>query len=252
LEFAAVGLRYRPGLPFAVRNLSFVIASGERVGIVGRTGAGKSTLISLCFRIAEPTEGKILLDGFDVSELGLEVLRSRLAVLPQTPLILSASVKENLDPFGEYSKYDIGAALARVGLAVALEDDASLLSVGEKQLLALARLVIRPRSQLRLLIFDEPTANIDEKTDRRVQSSIREAFAGCTTLTIAHRVNTVLDSDRILVLDQGEIAEFDTAAKLLSRQGIFASFMRASTMGDHVLAAADESQPAAAASAAAH
>ena len=109
-----------------------------------------------------------------------------------------------------------------------------MLSVGEKQLLALARLLVRPRAQLRLLIFDEPTANIDEETDRRVQALLREAFAGCTTLTIAHRVNTVRDSDRILVLDQGKIAEFDTVPQLLARQGIFASFMKASATAEGV------------------
>ncbi|KAJ3367238.1 hypothetical protein GGF31_007656 [Allomyces arbusculus] len=222
IEFDHYSTRYRPGLDLVLRNLSLSIQGGEKIGIVGRTGAGKSSATLALFRIIEAAEGAIKIDGVDISQLGLQDLRTRLTVLPQEPVIFEGTVRENLDPLGTKSDADMWAALAAAHLKPAIEElgdgldspiKAGSLSVGQSQLLCLARAILR---KTRVLALDEASASVDHRTDEYVQETIRTAFKECTVLTIAHRVATVMDYDRILVLDHGQVSEFDSPERLLA------------------------------------
>ncbi|KAJ3353671.1 hypothetical protein GGF32_002902 [Allomyces javanicus] len=222
IEFDHYSTRYRPGLDLVLRKLSLSIRGGEKIGIVGRTGAGKSSATLALFRIIEAAEGAIKIDGVDISHLGLQDLRTRLTVLPQEPVIFEGTVRENLDPLGTKSDADMWAALAAAHLKPAIEDlgdgldspiKAGSLSVGQSQLLCLARAILR---KTRVLALDEASASVDHRTDEYVQETIRTAFKECTVLTIAHRVATVMDYDRILVLDHGQVSEFDSPERLLA------------------------------------
>jgi ABC-type multidrug transport system fused ATPase/permease subunit len=241
LRFEDVRLRYRPGLPLAVDGVSFEVRPGEHVGVVGRTGAGKSSIVGLLFRVVEPTGGRIVLDGRDAGRLGLRTLRRAIAIVTQTPLLLPGTLRHNLDPFDRADEAELRSALLRVGLPPQkLAEGAGELSAGEKQLMALARLLLLDASGGRghgrslgvrgpkLVVLDEPTANIDALTDERVQRVIREAFEGVSTLTIAHRLESIIDSDRILVLDAGRVAGYDSAARLLAdSNGLFSAMVDA-------------------------
>ncbi|KAF1798871.1 P-loop containing nucleoside triphosphate hydrolase protein [Mucor lusitanicus] len=223
IEFRDYATRYRPGLDLALRDLSFTVAPKEKIGIIGRTGAGKSSLSLSLFRIVEAAKGSIFIDGVDISSLRLFDLRSRLTIIPQDPVLFAGSVRENLDPFGTHDDAELWQALQHSHLqehiagmdgklnAVVLEGGENF-SVGQRQLICLARALLRRTT---ILVLDEATAAIDVETDSIIQETIRRQFANCTILTIAHRINTVLDSDRILVLDKGSIAEFDSPKKLL-------------------------------------
>ncbi|KAJ9087834.1 hypothetical protein DSO57_1029153 [Entomophthora muscae] len=225
VEFQNYSTRYRPGLDLILKGLSIEINPGEKVGIVGRTGAGKSSLTLALFRIIEAAQGSILVDGIDISTLGLFDLRSRISIIPQDPVVFGGTVRDNLDPFGSLSDDQLWRALEHANLkdyVLGLEGklDASVahggenFSVGQRQLICLARALLRKSS---ILVLDEATAAIDFQTDNLIQATIREAFGHCTVFTIAHRTNTVMDGDKILVLDQGQVKEYDSPSSLLSQ-----------------------------------
>ncbi|CAO3692121.1 unnamed protein product [Rhizopus stolonifer] len=235
IEFKDYATRYRPGLDLALRNLSFAVQAKEKIGIVGRTGAGKSSLSLSLFRIVEAAQGSILIDGVDISSLRLFDLRSRLTIIPQDPVLFAGTVRDNLDPFGTSDDAQLWQALKQSHLhehissldnqlnAVVLEGGENF-SVGQRQLICLARALLRRTT---ILILDEATAAIDVETDAIIQETIRRQFAHCTILTIAHRINTVMDSDKILVLDKGNVAEFEAPNQLLeNKDSIFYSMAK--------------------------
>ncbi|KAM3623239.1 uncharacterized protein V6R79_008886 [Siganus canaliculatus] len=226
LEFRAVVLAYREGLPNALDGVSLVVRPGEKVGIVGRTGSGKSTLFLALFRMVELNQGQILLDGLDISTVGLAQLRSRLAIIPQDPFLFSGTIRENLDPCGRHPDQQLVAVLDQChlssvvsrmgGLDAEVGERGKSFSVGQRQLLCLARALL---TQAKLLCIDEATASVDQKTDKLLQQTIREKFQDQTVLTIAHRINTIMDSDRVLVMHAGKVVEFDTPATLCQTDG---------------------------------
>lgn len=237
LSFENVCLRYRPGLPLALNGLTFSASPGQRVGICGRTGAGKSTIAAALFRLCNIEGGKISLDGKDLSTLSLSDVRGRkngMCIIPQDPVLFSGSLRECLDPWGYSSDAEILEALKLVQVAeantrglIALEDfvdeGGRNYSVGERQLLCLARAVL---AKPKVLVLDEATASVDTETDAFIQQMIRERFQGTTLLTIAHRLNTIMDYDVVLVMDKGKVAEFDSPKKLLENDdGIFTSLV---------------------------
>lgn len=221
-------VKYRPELDPVLKGLSFTIKGREKVGVCGRTGCGKSTLMMAIYRIVEPTDGRVLIDGIDTSVIGLQDLRSRLALVPQDPIIFSGSVRSNLDPFDQIKDdQTIWKSLERAGMdrmVRALDkgldspiiEGGQNLSVGQRQLLCMARALLRGS---RIMIMDEATSNVDHQTDAIIQGTIREAFRDCTVLTIAHRLNTIIDSDKILVLEAGTLKEFDSPTELLKKTG---------------------------------
>ncbi|CAE7299000.1 ABCC2 [Symbiodinium necroappetens] len=219
VTFEAVSLVYRPGLPKAVDGISFELRPGEKVGVVGRSGAGKSTLMVLLLRLNEVTEGRILIDGVDISKIGLGKLRKAIAVVPQEPLLIEGTVQENLDPFAEHSSQKLAEVLEKVELEPSLlaqASSASTLSQGERQLLTLARTLLWPS---RVRVFDEPTSNIDAATDRLIQRFLRSPtmFGQSTQITVAHRLQTVVSCDRILVMSSGKVVESGPPRELLDR-----------------------------------
>uniref|UniRef100_A0A8D8XGU9 ABC-type glutathione-S-conjugate transporter n=2 Tax=Cacopsylla melanoneura TaxID=428564 RepID=A0A8D8XGU9_9HEMI len=226
VEFKDYKVRYREGLDLVLRGINFTVNGGEKVGIVGRTGAGKSSLTLALFRIIEPAEGTIIIDGVDIRTLGLHTLRSRLTIIPQDPVLFSGTLRLNLDPVGESSDEAIWKALELAhlktfvsNLPARLQHEVSEggenLSVGQRQLICLARALLR---KTKILILDEATAAVDLETDDLIQSTIRTEFSHCTVLTIAHRLNTILDSDRVLVLDKGLVVEFEAPGTLLKNK----------------------------------
>ncbi|KAF9956193.1 hypothetical protein BGZ72_002945 [Mortierella alpina] len=235
IEFQNYSTRYREGLDLVLKNVDISIRAGERVGIVGRTGAGKSSVTMALFRMIEATEGRIVIDGVDTSTLGLEELRSRLTIIPQDPFLFGGTIRANLDPFSQYQEADLWAALEAAslkqyvsslpeGLSTEVENGGENMSLGQRQLVNLARAMLNKNTKV--LCLDEATAAIDIETDNAVQRALRKSFTGCTVLTIAHRINTILDSDRILVLEHGRVAEFDKPAALLAdRSSIFYSLV---------------------------
>ncbi|XP_018392367.1 PREDICTED: multidrug resistance-associated protein 4-like isoform X1 [Cyphomyrmex costatus] len=219
IKFKNVFLRYAPLEPAVLKNLSFVIFPREKIGIVGRTGAGKSSLIQALFRLAD-VDGLIEIDEVDTSQIGLHDLRSKISIIPQEPFLFSGSLRQNLDPFELYADDPLWRALEEVklkelGLETHINEGGSNLSVGQRQLVCLARAIVRNNP---ILVLDEATANVDPRTDELIQTTIRRKFEKCTVLTIAHRLNTVMDSDRILVMDAGNAVEFDHPYVLLQRE----------------------------------
>jgi len=228
-------IRYAPELPNVLHNLSFTLHPGERVGILGRTGCGKSTLALSFFRFVEASQGRILIDGLDISKMGLTDLRSRLTIIPQDPTILSGTLRSTLDVFEEYDDAEIFEALRRVHLIPSTdipEDSMEIVnenvfrnldspvmeagenfSTGEKQLICMARAILK---RAKVLVMDEATASVDYATDELISKTIRQEFVDSTILTIAHRLRTVVDYNRVMLLDEGRIVEFDTPARLLS------------------------------------
>ncbi|KAF7346252.1 ATP-dependent bile acid permease [Mycena sanguinolenta] len=259
-------VKYAPNLPSVLHRISFALRARERVGILGRTGSGKSTLATSLLRFVEPTNGRIIVDGIDISTIGLNDLRTRLTFIPQDATLFSGTIRENLDPFNEYEEAELEAVLYRVHLhqnqsahpsrrtsargspVAELEADTEAASVsgvssvtevdskpvisldsmvstegtnfshGQRQLIALARALLRQSS---IIILDEATSSIDFETDRKIQKTIREEFTDSLLVTIAHRINSVIDYDRLIILDQGKIAQFDTPYNLIQSEGIF-------------------------------
>lgn len=256
ITFNKVEMRYRPELPLVLHGLDFHVRGGESVGIVGRTGAGKSSIMSALFRLTELSAGQIKIDDIDIATVGLHDLRSRLAIIPQDPTLFRGTVRSNLDPFNEHSDLELWAALRKAGLVgeetattkkitrpqtsetaatstsnvnappgpsrihldSQVEDEGLNFSLGQRQLMALARALVR-NSQI--IVCDEATSSVDFETDEKIQQTMRTGFAGKTVLCIAHRLKTIIHYDRICVMDQGRIAEMDTPIHLFEANGIF-------------------------------
>lgn len=260
IVFDAVEMRYRPGLPLVLSGLFMRVAAGERVGIVGRTGAGKSSIVSALFRLVEVSSGSITIDGLDIATVGLHDLRSRLAIIPQDPTLFRGTVRSNLDPFAEHSDLELWSALRqadlvpadpspllppspssasissasspdttttttaasspspRIHLDTVVEEDGLNFSLGQRQLMALARALVRGSQ---IIVCDEATSSVDMETDDKVQRTMATAFRGKTLLCIAHRLRTIIAYDRICVMDAGRIAELDSPRALWHRNGIF-------------------------------
>ncbi|XP_047234005.1 ATP-binding cassette sub-family C member 3 isoform X2 [Girardinichthys multiradiatus] len=229
VEFKEYSVRYREGLDLVLKNITLSVKGGEKIGIVGRTGAGKSSMTLCLFRLLEAAGGEITIDGVKISEIGLHDLRSKLTIIPQEPVLFSGTLRMNLDPFEKYIDEEVWKALEHshlhrfvtnqpAKLEMECSEGGENLSVGQRQLVCLARALLR---KTRILILDEATAAIDLETDDLIQSTIRTQFEDCTVFTIAHRLNTIMDYTRVLVLDKGQIAEFDTPTNLISKRGIF-------------------------------
>lgn len=227
-------VRYRHNTPLVLKGITLSIRGGEKIGVVGRTGSGKSTLIQALFRIVEPSEGKIIIDGVDICTLGLHDLRSRFGIIPQEPVLFEGTIRSNIDPLQEYSDVEIWQALDRCQLKEAVTSkpeklDASVVdngenwSVGQRQLLCLGRVMLK---HSRILFMDEATASVDSQTDAVIQRIIREDFAECTIISIAHRIPTVMDCDRVLVIDAGLAKEFDRPATLIERPSLFGALVQ--------------------------
>ncbi|CAK1599826.1 unnamed protein product [Parnassius mnemosyne] len=220
LVFKDLYLRYDMEAEPVLKNLNIVIESGWKIGIVGRTGAGKSSLISALFRLA-PIDGHVYIDDVDTGEIALKELRSKIAIIPQEPVLFSASLRYNMDPFDKYTDADIWQALEQVelkqsvtSLSVAVAAGGANFSAGQRQLLCLARAAL---ARNRLLVLDEATANVDPNTDALIQKSLRKHFSECTVITVAHRLHTVADSDRVIVMEAGQIVESGHPHELLQK-----------------------------------
>ncbi|KAG5366175.1 Multidrug resistance-associated protein 4 [Yarrowia sp. B02] len=231
ISFKDVSMRYRDGLPYVLKSLSVDFEGGYKIGICGRTGAGKSTILQTLYRIVELAEGSITVDGVDISTIGLHQLRSQLSIIPQEPVLFLGTIRSNLDPLEQYSDAELWGSLRRSGLLdegetegkfhldQKVEADGSNFSLGERQLLTLARALLR---NTKILVLDEATSNVDYKTDKLVQETISREFGHCTILCIAHRLRTIAKYDRILVLESGEINQYDTPWNLYNeKEGIF-------------------------------
>ncbi|KAL7740941.1 hypothetical protein ACLKA6_014096 [Drosophila palustris] len=225
ISFEELSLRYFPDPKSdnVLKSLNFVIKAREKVGIVGRTGAGKSSLINALFRLSY-TDGSIIIDKRDTQEMGLHDLRSKISIIPQEPVLFSGTMRYNLDPFDEYSDEKLWSSLEEVklkevvadlpsGLQSKITEGGTNFSVGQRQLVCLARAILREN---RVLVMDEATANVDPQTDGLIQTTIRNKFKDCTVLTIAHRLHTIMDSDKVLVMDAGRVVEFGTPYELLT------------------------------------
>jgi len=228
-------IRYAPDLPSVLHGLTFNITPKSKIGVLGRTGGGKSTLALSFFRFVEASEGKIMIDGVDISKIGLTDLRSRLTIIPQDPTILSGTLRSTLDVFNEYEDAEIFEALRRVHLIPSedtpeesaltinantfrnldsnVSEGGENFSAGEKQLICMARAILK---RSKILFMDEATASVDYATDELISKTIRAEFAGSTILTIAHRLRTVIDYDKIILLDKGQLIEFDRPSVLLA------------------------------------
>jgi ABC-type multidrug transport system fused ATPase/permease subunit len=223
IEFKDVSLRYRDGLPLVLRKVNFTAEAGKKIGVVGRTGSGKSTIMLSLFRMVELASGTIAIDGQDISQLKMEDLRTKVTIIPQDPLLFQGTVRSNLDPFNQYLDDVLWEAIDAVnlrervastkkGLLAEVSERGANFSVGQRQLLCLARAILK---RSKILLLDEATASVDFESDALLQSTIRTSFKACTVMTIAHRLATIIDSDKVLVLDSGEVREFDHPANLL-------------------------------------
>ena len=235
IHFSDVSLRHYENGPRALRNISFHIRPSEKIGIAGRTGAGKSSLVAAIMRISE-SEGEIIIDDINIKDLHVQYARRQISVISQSPILLNSSMRLNLDPQRQFTDSEIWEALGHMQMKSVISSlpgqleyeitgSGSNFSVGERQLLHLARVLLRKN---KIIIFDEATANVDPNTDEIIQRKIREEFKTCTVITIAHRLNTILDCDRIMLLDRGEIVEFDNAKILLKKGGFFSQLYEAS------------------------
>ncbi|KAJ3135967.1 hypothetical protein HK100_002155 [Physocladia obscura] len=227
IKFENLSMRYQAELPLVLKNINLEIHEHEKIGVVGRTGSGKSSLMLALFRILEPDSGSVSIDSLDISKLGLKDLRRNLSIIPQDPILFSGTIRSNLDPFEEHNDLNIWDALESSGIKVQVMGmDGGLnatvdalgenLSVGQRQLVCLARAILR---KPKLIVLDECTANVDLETDHFIQRTLRENMKDATILTIAHRLNTVMDCDRIIVLDSGKVVQFDTPRALLLQEG---------------------------------
>ena len=244
-------MRYRTETPLVLKGLNVSVGAGERIGVVGRTGSGKSSMLLVLLRIVEPYlsediteknyDAPLTIDGVDAIRIGLRDLRSKLGIIPQLPVLFSGTVRSNLDPFNNYSDKEIWSALEKCRMKNAIEkmndglqsrvaEYGENLSQGQRQLLCLGRALLK---KCKILLLDEATSSVDYETDKAIQTTIREAFKGCTIITIAHRVNTILDSDKILVMDNGTVGEFDSPEELLkNKESLFSEIVSHSENSD--------------------
>jgi len=248
IQFKNVEMRYRPGLPLVLKGVSLDIQGGERIGIVGRTGAGKSSVMSALFRLVELDNGQIIIDGMNIHDIGLLDLRTKLAIIPQDPTLFHGTVRSNLDPFGHHTDEelwtalrksylvddtplekvsitsttrntsDIATAAPEITLDTTVLDAGENFSLGQRQLMALARALVR---NSRIIVCDEATSSVDQETDRKIQQTMLEGFKGRTVLCIAHRLGTVLGYDRVVVMDQGVVMEVGRPKELWDRGGMW-------------------------------
>ncbi|KAI5779576.1 P-loop containing nucleoside triphosphate hydrolase protein [Geopyxis carbonaria] len=221
ISFNAASMRYRPELPLVLKDLTLSIPGGSRVGIVGRTGAGKSSITSALFRLVELSSGSITIDGVDISTLGLHTLRNKLAIIPQDPTLFRGTIRSNIDPFAEHSTETLQAALRssyldHLALDSTVEEEGLNFSLGQRQQMAMARALVRGA---KVVVADEATSSIDIETDGLIQRSMKEGFKGRTLVVIAHRLKTVVTMDYIVVMDAGQVVEFDTPTNLWRTQG---------------------------------
>jgi ABC-type multidrug transport system fused ATPase/permease subunit len=223
IDLQDLKIRYRPNAPLVLKGITCTFVAGNKIGVVGRTGSGKSTLISSLFRLVDPAGGRILIDKLDICSIGLKDLRTKLSIIPQEPTLFRGTVRNNLDPLGLHSDQEIWEALEKCQLKTAISSTPALLdtvvsddgdnwSLGQRQLFCLGRVLLRRN---KILVLDEATASIDSATDAILQKVIRHQFSSCTVITIAHRVPTVTDSDRVMVLSYGKLLEYETPTKLL-------------------------------------
>jgi ATP-binding cassette subfamily C (CFTR/MRP) protein 1 len=229
LSFVNYSARYRPDTELALKNLNLIIQPHEKIGVVGRTGSGKSTLCLCVFRILEPSSGKILIDDIDISKIGLKVLREIITVIPQDPTLIEGTLKDNLDPIHKFTEEQIEEQMKDIGLENMLNKKNGLkykvsegglnLSVGERQLICIARAIMR---KSKIIIMDEATSSIDYKTESLIQKSLEKALKDSTVITIAHRIKTIINYDRIIVLQSGELIEQGSPRQLInSKKGTF-------------------------------
>nr|UJH94428.1 Yor1.1 [Starmerella bombicola] len=231
IAYENASLRYREGLPNVLDNVSLIIKGGQKVGICGRTGAGKSTILASLFRLTELSGGRIVIDGIDVSTIGLRDLRTKLAIIPQEPVLFQGTIRSNLDPFGDHSDTELWSALRRAGVIRADEagvngqvsakhrfhldtktnSEGSNFSLGECQLLTLARALVR---NAKIIVLDEATATVDFETDRMIQQTISREFSHCTILCVAHRLQTIVNYDKVVIMEAGKILEEGTPKRL--------------------------------------
>jgi ATP-binding cassette, subfamily C (CFTR/MRP), member 4 len=234
VDVTSLSVRYRPSLPLALDGATFSVPSGSRIGIVGRTGSGKSTIVQTLFRLLEAECGAIRIDNVDIAKVGLHRLRTSISVIPQVPTLFSGcTVRENLDLFNIHSDESIQKALEDAhmsdvvaelpkGIHSLVSEGGSNFSVGQRQLLCLARAIL---SKNKLLVLDEATASVDRRTDRMLHESLHESFGEATILAVAHRLDTVIEHDYILVLGQGRVLEFGSPAELLRYAGAFSKMV---------------------------
>ncbi|XP_071686201.1 ABC transporter C family member 8-like [Rutidosis leptorrhynchoides] len=233
IEFEDLQLRYRLNAPLVLKGITCTFKEGTRIGIVGRTGSGKTTLITALFRLVEPDSGKILIDGLDICSIGLKDLRMKLNVIPQEPTLFRGSIRTNMDPLGLHSDDEIWEALEKCQLKSSIRSLPNLLdssvsdegenwSAGQRQLFCLGRVLLRRN---KILVLDEATASVDSATDAILQRIIREEFSNCTVITVAHRVPTVIDSDKVMVLSFGKMVEYDGPSKLMETDSFFSKLV---------------------------
>ncbi|XP_045819520.1 ABC transporter C family member 3-like isoform X3 [Trifolium pratense] len=219
-------VRYAPHMPLVLRGLTCTFDGGLKTGIVGRTGSGKSTLIQALFRIVEPSFGTIMIDGINISSIGLHDLRSKLSIIPQDPTMFEGNVRSNLDPLEEYTDEQIWEALDKCQLGdevrrkdgrldSAVSENGENWSMGQRQLVCLSRVLLK---KSKVLVLDEATASVDTATDTFIQQTLKQHFSDCTVITIAHRITSVIDSDMVLLLNQGLIEEYDSPTRLLENK----------------------------------
>ncbi|KAJ4725238.1 ABC transporter C family member 3 [Melia azedarach] len=226
VDICGLQVRYAPHMPLVLRGLTCTFPGGMKTGIVGRTGSGKSTLIQTLFRIVEPAAGQIMIDGINISEIGLHDLRSRLSIIPQDPTMFEGTVRSNLDPLEEYTDEEVWEALDKCQLGYEVRKKEGKLdsrvtengenwSMGQRQLVCLGRVLLK---KSKVLVLDEATASVDTATDNLIQQTLRQHFSDCTVITIAHRITSVIDSDMVLLLSHGLIEEYDSPTKLLENK----------------------------------
>ncbi|KAM9612289.1 ATP-binding cassette sub-family C member 2 isoform 3-T6 [Morphnus guianensis] len=234
IQFVDYKVRYRPELELVLQGITCNIGSTEKVGVVGRTGAGKSSLTNCLFRVLEAAGGTIIIDEVDIATIGLHDLRQNLTIIPQDPVLFTGTLRMNLDPFDQYTDEEVWKALELAHLKTYVQDlpegllhlvseAGENLSVGQRQLVCLARALLR---KAKILILDEATAAVDLETDHLIQTTIRSEFADCTVLTIAHRLHTIMDSNRVMVLQAGRIVEYDSPEELLKKHGVFSAMAK--------------------------
>lgn len=236
VEFKNVDLAYKDG-HLALNGLNFSVKGGERIGVVGRTGAGKSSVFQALFRMVDVAAGHILIDGLDITNVSRMELRNKLAIIPQDPVLFAGSVRDNLDPFHEYDDAAVWSALDSCALKEAVVATGGLNSVvlergknfslGQRQLMCLGRALLK---RSKVICIDEATANVDHETDELIQRTLQTQFTECTVITVAHRLETILDSDRILVMSKGRSVDFDTPDVLRKRDGLFSDLLRAANL----------------------